>query len=238
MKIDTVLERLYAYQPPEGWGGHIFLLPEQVMRDIYQLVLDEKLTQCLELGTGFGATSCAICAALEEKGEGQLTTIDRYLHQPVNVQVLMKHVGLDLKYLNIVADELGYNWYMADLLKHQVENRESEPLFDFCLLDGAHEWEPDALAFTLVHPLLKPKAWMLIDDLNFNLRMIPNWQESHGTHTDKELDTFQMRMVYDLVVKQHPEFEDFNITHNGRIGWARKKALQTRQSLLKKFFGG
>ncbi len=235
MNIDTVLERLHAYQPPENWGGHIFLLPEQVMRDIYQLILDQGLTQCLELGTGFGATSCAICAALEERGEGQLTTVDKYFHQPVNVQVLMEHVGLDLKHLNIVADELGYNWYMSDLLKTQQEEN-TTPIFDFCLLDGAHEWEPDALAFTLVNPLLKPGAWMLVDDLDFKLRMIPNWQESHGNHSDRELDTFQMRMVYDLVVKQHPEFEDFNMTHNERIGWARKKAPR-KESWLKRLLG-
>ena len=238
MNIDLVLERIHSYQPPEGWGGHIFLLPEPVMRDIYQLVLDEKLTQCLELGTGFGATSCAICAALDEMGEGQLTTIDKYFHQPVNVQVLMQHIGLDLKYLNIVADELGYNWHMAELLKQQLENPKTVSLFDFCLLDGAHEWEPDALAFYLVNPLLKPGAWMLVDDLDFKLRMIANWQESHGNYSDRELDTFQMRMVYDLVVKQHPDYEAFDVTHNDRIGWARKKVQEKSVSLLQKFFGG
>jgi hypothetical protein len=32
-------------------------------------------------------------------------------------------------------------------------------------------------------------------------------------------------MVFDLLVRQHPDFTDFKITHNGRIGWARKKSI-------------
>ncbi len=225
MNIDTVLERLNTYTPPEGWGGHIFLLPEAVMRDIYQLVIDKKLTNCIELGTGFGATSCVIAAAFDELGEGQLTTIDRYLHQPVNVQVLMQHVGLKADYLNVVADELGYNWHMADVLSNTPE--EALEQYDFCLLDGAHEWEPDALAFQLVTKMLKPEAWLLVDDLDFNLRMIPDWQVSHGDYKDKELDSFQMRMVYDIMVKNSVDYENFDVTHNGRMGWAQKKPTKS-----------
>lgn len=231
--LDTTLAALKNYTPPEGWGANIFLLPEQAMRDIYRFIIDHKLKHCIELGTGFGATSCVVLAALEQQQAGSLLTIDKYIHQPVNVHVLREHAGLKPDRLQAVGDVLGYNWYLADLIQQQTVSSVCRPLFDFCLLDGAHEWEPDALAFNLVAKLMKPDGWVAIDDLNFCLRMISNWKESYGDRTDKELDTYQMQMVYELVVKQHPEFTGFHISHNGRIGWAKKKPPPR---FLRKFF--
>jgi hypothetical protein len=100
-------------------------------------------------------------------------------------------------------------------------------------LDGAHEREPDALAFTLVAKLLKPGAWIVLDDINFNLRMVPNWKEDFPTYTDRELDTFQVKMVYTLLVEQHPFFSDFKVTHHGRIGWARKNIIIRKNTRLR-----
>jgi len=220
---ETVFNALKNYVPPEGWGGHLFLLPEQAMKDIHSFIVENRLHNCIELGTGFGATTCMIADAVRELEQGQVITIDKWLHQPVNVKVLMAHVGLPENSVEAIADELGYNWYLAEVIAAQTKEDQCTPLFDFCLLDGAHEWAPDALAFFLIAKLLKPGAWIVVDDLDFNLRMIPNWRESHGNHTDRELDDFQMRKVFDLVVRQHPDFTDFKVTHNGRIGWARKK---------------
>ncbi|MCK5521706.1 MAG: class I SAM-dependent methyltransferase [Thiomargarita sp.] len=231
--MENILTSLNNFIPPDNWKGHIFLLPQDAMRYLYQFIVDNKLQACIELGTGFGATSCMMGAAVKELNQGKVITIDKYLHHPVNVKVLMRHVGLSDESIEVVADELGYNWFLAELIREQTHDGVCLPIFDFCLLDGAHEWEPDALAFSLMAKLLKPGGWIAIDDINFFLRMIPNWQESHGTYTDKELDTFQMRMVYELVVQQHPDFGDFHLTHDGRIGWARKKhPAETKKSLV------
>jgi len=228
--MENILASLNNFTPPNGWKGHIFLLPQDAMRYIYQFILDKNLSTCIELGTGFGATSCMMGAAVKKLNQGKLITIDKYLHQPVNVKVLMRHVGLSDDSIEVIDDELGYNWYLAELIRKQTHDGVCIPIFDFCLLDGAHEWEPDALAFSLIAKLLKPGGWIAIDDINFYFRLIPNcWQEKHGNYTDKELDTFQMRMVYELVVQQHPDFCDFHLTHEGRIGWARKKLPSSRK---------
>lgn len=71
-----------------------------------------------------------------------------------------------------------------------------------------------------------------MDDVNRNLRMLPYWRETHGHCSDRELDAFQIKMVYDLIVRQHPDFYDFRLIHGGRIGWARKKASAWDGSLL------
>ncbi len=237
--VEEVLASLNEFVPPDDWkGGSIFLLPQEAMRSIYHLIVDNKLHNCIELGTGFGATSCVMSAAITTLNEGRLVTIDKYFHQPVNVKVLMQQAGLNETNVEIVADELGYNWYLPELIRQQTHDGICTPLFDFCLLDGAHEWESDALAVFLVARLLKPGGWIAVDDINFYLRLIPNWQETHGSYTDRELDTLQMKMVYELAVQQHPDFENFHLTHEGRIGWAQKKqTTPTRFSLKKLFFG-
>jgi predicted O-methyltransferase YrrM len=230
MKYGQVIDALQKYSPPEGWGGNLFLLPEPVMRDIYDHITGEKAHSCIELGTGFGATACVMAAALDEIGGGRLVTVDISLHQPVNVEVLMEHVGLDNSLVDVVVDNLGYNWYLPDLIKQQTKQGRCQPMFDFCLLDGAHEWEPDALAFHLVSRLLKIGAWIAVDDLNFNLRMIPTQREPYIHYTDRELDAYQMAMVFDIVVRPHLDFAEFCITHDDRIGWARKVSAKADAS--------
>ncbi|MGE5603994.1 MAG: class I SAM-dependent methyltransferase [Nitrososphaerales archaeon] len=200
------------------------------MRCIYEFVLENDVSAPLELGTGWGATSCVMAAALEERGRGRLLTIDLHLTPPVNVRALMDHVGLPAKYVEPVVDKLGYDWYLPELIKKQTHQGVCEPLFDFCLLDGAHEWVPDALAFTLASRLIKPGAWIAIDDLNFNLRMVDDWQRFFPNHSDRELDTFQMRMVWEIMVLPNTEFANFRVTHDGRIGWAQRLSAPRRLS--------
>lgn len=223
MNYEIILERLKSYQVPGDWPPTIFLLPEVAMKDIYDCIVENKLSSGIELGTGHGATSCVIAAAMEEIGGGRLVTIDKTLHMPANVNVLKEHSGIGDN-LEFVLEPLGYNWYLADLIAKQTSDDFCAPIFDFCLIDGAHEFEPDALAFTLVAKLLKPGAWVVLDDLNFYLRSMSFWRETHGHLSDRELDTCQIGMVWDYLVKQRPDFTDFRITDNGRVGWTRKAA--------------
>lgn len=222
MSFETIMQSLKTYVVPDEWPFPIFLLPEAAMADIYTCIVDNNLHSCIELGTGHGTTSCIMAAAVDELGDGRVVTVDKCWHQPVNVQVLKDYTGLG-ETLEIVVDKLGYNWYLADLITRQTQEGICQPLFDFCLLDGAHEWECDALAFSLVAQLLQPGAWVVLDDLNFTLRSVPNWEHMFGHLSDRELDTCQIGMVYDLVVRQHPDFQNFCITHGGRLGWAQKK---------------
>jgi predicted O-methyltransferase YrrM len=224
MDYPTVLQRLQDYKVIGGWPASIFLLPEGAMRDIYQCIVQNRLTACLELGSGHGATSCVIGAAVQETG-GRAVTIDMRLHQPANAQSLKQHVGLGPE-LEVIIDPLGYNWWLADLLRQQDAGDAYQPLFDFIFLDGAHEWQPDALAVYLAVQLLKPGGWLVLDDLDFSLRSMPHWRNSHGHLSDRELDTCQIGMVWDLVIKHHPELQNFHVSEGSRVGWARKRRAQ------------
>ena len=166
-----------------------------------------------------------MAAAVAERGFGRVTTVDMYAHQPINVTVLAKHAGLS-DYLDVVVEPLGYNWYLADLLAAS-----DPPSFDLCLLDGAHEWEPDALAVFLVTSLLQPGSWLVLDDLNFSLSQLGE-RASHQHLTPRELTTCQMSMVFDLVVARHSAYSDYQVTAGGRVGWARKKTSPLQRARL------
>ena len=56
-------------------AGIPFILPENA-RQLYDLVLQEELADCLELGFAHGVGSCFIAAALDELGRGHLTSVD------------------------------------------------------------------------------------------------------------------------------------------------------------------
>ena len=82
-----------------------------------------------------------------------------------------------------------------------------------------------------------PGGWLVLDDLNFNLRSMPIWKEVFGHLSDRELDTHQIGMVWNLVVRQHSELTSFKETEGGRIGWARKAALPSFRGIRARFFG-
>jgi len=222
MQYEKVHNLLKGFKVPNGYP--IILLPEDVLRSIHGFIIENDVRECIELGTAFGATACVMAAAVQELGKGKVVTMDIQLTQP-SVMALREHVGLPEDAIEVIVDKLGYNWYLADLIQKQTDNSGyCKPLFDFCLLDGSHEWTQDALAFLLIAKLLKPGGWIAFDDINFCFNMMPNVEQTqYAKYSDKERETFQLKMVYDLVVRPHPDFRDFKITDEGRIGWARKK---------------
>ena len=220
MNFSDAMANLRAYVPVAEMPCSLFLLPEEVMSDLHHLVVKQHLRSVLELGSGFGATSCVLAAALQETG-GHVTTVDMFEHVPANPRLLKAFLGLGSE-LEIVVDPLGYNWWLAAMLQSQAP-----PAFDLVFLDGAHRWEPDALASLLAIRLLKPGGWFVLDDINFNLRSMAGWQATHGHLSDRELDSYQLAMVWNLIITSHPDLQDQRIIHDGRIGWARKRQSVT-----------
>jgi predicted O-methyltransferase YrrM len=224
MKFDKVLSLLRDYRTPRG-DKLLFLLQPHTMRSIYDCVLHTGARDCLELGTGYGATTCVIAAALDELGGGQVTTLDIMAREPIGVHVLARHTGLG-RYIQAIEDKAGYNWYLQELVARQTIRHRCAPCLDFCFLDGAHEWGVDALAAFLVAKLLRPDGWLALDDLDFKLRGCQDgWETTFADRTEKELDACQVGLVFDLVLRQHPDFANFTTADAGRTGWARKKSM-------------
>src|SRR3954453_16138725 len=141
MTFDQVYRLLLNYQTERN--QRILLLAEDTLRDIYGCIISTQATDCLELGTGFGATACVMAAAVDEVGGGTVTTVDQIVREPVGVDQLAQLTGLRDR-IRSFALGAGYNWFLLRKLQEQTRGGVCEPAFDFCYLDGAHEWQPDA----------------------------------------------------------------------------------------------
>ncbi|HET7882200.1 MAG TPA: class I SAM-dependent methyltransferase [Acetobacteraceae bacterium] len=219
MRFDEVYRRLMKCQ--DDSKQYVVLLSETTLREVYSCIIASGAHDCLELGTGFGATACVMAAAVEENGGGLVTTVDHMHRTPIGVVELAEATGLN-RYVNAVVHRRGYDWYLLGALREHTGKGVCEPCFDFCYLDGAHEWEPDALAALVMPKLLRPGAWLMMDDLNFRFREYPP-DVARADWSDEELDIAHVGMVFDLLVKNHPDLAHFMLSNTGHIGWARKK---------------
>ena len=130
---------------------------------IYKLILENPIEQVLELGTAHGVGACYMAAALEEKKKGKVLTIDNKLaleRNPNPIELIEKNGLKD--YVNPVFAESTYNWELMKIIERQTSNGVCTPIFDFCYIDGAHNFEVDCCAFYLVDKLLKPGGWILL----------------------------------------------------------------------------
>lgn len=188
---------------------------------VYEHIRATRPTQVLELGTAHGASAAYIAAALDENGAGHLTTVDQsgMDYTPAD---LLSSLGLGSRVTFVTRDDSSYNWF----LKEQIERRSDtagncEPLYDFCYLDGAHHWTIDGLAVFLVEKLLNPGGWLLLDDLEWSYGVSPSGANPPFPMSSDERQQPHMRAVFDLLVRQHPNFTQFRV-QDGNWGWAQK----------------
>jgi hypothetical protein len=150
-----------------------------------------------------------------------VTTVDHLRREPVGVTELAAATGL-AEHLRIVTLPSGYNHFLLDVLGAQTRGGACKPCYDFCFLDGAHLWEPDALAAQLVVPLLRPGGWLLLDDLNWRPKDHPGWETAFKDMSPAEQDAMAVGLVYDLLLRTRQDLERFVLTNDGHMGWCRK----------------
>ena len=181
----------------------------------------------LELGFAHGTSTAYIAAALQERDEGLVVAIDRRqaLERRPNIFELTRHLGLE-RYVRPILVERSYNWELMHLLEQKQEEG-SGPSFDFCFFDGAHSWETDGLAFFLVDKVLRPDRWILFDDLYWTQEQSPALSaEKAQMIPEDERRTAQVAKIFDLLVREHPAYNDFRLM--GNYGWAYKGSNEER----------
>src|SRR6478735_9061094 len=143
-------------------------------RKMSQFIRDHEIKDILELGFRYGVSTCYMAATLQELGGGHITTIDLELvrNQSPNIEELLKKCQLS-SYVDIFFEPTSYNWRLMKLLEE-----DPTPRFDFCYLDGAHDWFVDGFAFFLVDKLLRPGGWIIFDDLDWTYGQSPALRNS------------------------------------------------------------
>jgi predicted O-methyltransferase YrrM len=217
MPIAQVVEAMRD-QP---WGA-----TEEQGRLLYDFVLEHRPERILELGAGIGTSACYMASALSELGSGKITSIDINPDLPEWIDRTFAKVSPDArKHHELIISATSYNDELMWMIEAQIKDGLCHPIYDFIFIDGAHTWEIDACAFFLAEKLLMPGCWMLFDDLNWTLAGSPEAQKNMGLKRppDKLQETPQVTKIFDLLVAQHPNFE--NLTKHGEWGWAQKRSV-------------
>lgn len=196
-------------------------------RRVYEHVRRARPRQLLEIGTAHGVSALYTAAALAANGEGHLTTVDSTRgaahYRP---DALLDRSGLRDRITVVRTPDSSYTWWLKEQIERRSNGGVCRPLYDFCYLDGAHDWTIDGLAALLVERLLNPGGWLLLDDLD--------WTYATGMDTvDERLSraercTPHVRAVFDLLIAQHPSFTRMRI-EDEEWGWAQKDPSAPRQ---------
>jgi predicted O-methyltransferase YrrM len=183
-----------------------------------QLVRDHlmkyRLSRILELGFLHGVSTCYLAAIAEEMC-GHVTTCDLPHSAKVEptAEQLLKRCGLT-RFVTVYRDPEGAEWRMKTLI-------EDRAAFDFIYIDAAHTWNCTGLEFFLAEKLLRINGWILFDDLDYVLTEQPYANEAWALQLTKtQRETPQVRLVWELLAKQHPHFGDF--IERDSWGWCRK----------------
>ena len=155
-----------------------------------------------------------MASILKDMGEGQLTTIDlnSARHRNPNIETLAEKLELK-EYISVYYEYESYNWRLMNFIEQN-----EEPIFDFCYLDGAHDWNVDGFAFLLVDKLLKPGGWIIFDDMDWSFGSSPTMSKIPRVQNmpDDVKNTPHVAKVFDLLVRKNPNYDNFEVTD---FGW-------------------
>ena len=181
---------------------------------ITRFVAEHRFESILELGFRHGVSTCYMAATLSKLGRGSIVTIDlesARTAQP-NIEELLTQVG-ERERVKVFYEPTSYTWRLMKFLE-----QDPLPSFDFCYLDGAHNWFVDALAFTLVDRVLRPGGWIIFDDVDWTYATSPALSKTEWVQNmpADERETPQVQKIFDLLVKTHPNYHHFRLED----GWA------------------
>ncbi|MGI8948588.1 MAG: class I SAM-dependent methyltransferase [Ornithinimicrobium sp.] len=172
------------------------------------LVRESGARVVAEIGVYEGATSAGIARVLAER-DGELHLFD---FQDRVEAVIDRLAGPEyapvIGHGNTRKIMDSYNWTLGRLLAEPAP-----PAFDYVFLDGAHLWGIDALAFFLADRLLSVGGIIDFDDFDWSLAasetMNPSvFPATADLHTQEQIESRQVALVVDLVVRSDPRYEE------------------------------
>jgi predicted O-methyltransferase YrrM len=213
--------------------GIPYMGPENGRR-LYDHIRETGATRVLELGTAHGVSASYMAAGIAANGGGTLITVDTNAASPEpSARSVIEKAGLAHIVDNVRVPDSSYTWWLKErIAARSTAAGDCEPEFDFCYLDGAHNWTIDGFAALLVEKLLRPQGWLLLDDLNWSYASYSGSYERGQSPeqlflSPSEIAEPHMKLVYDLIVRQHPSFTEFRV-ENANWGWARKAPGEPR----------
>jgi predicted O-methyltransferase YrrM len=189
-----------------GNTPHMSLAQAQRMTSF---IRENRIADILELGFRHGVSTTYMAAELANSGKGHIVTIDLQAVRDIkpNVEELLTRIG-ERGRVDVFYEPTSYTWRLMRMLQEDPTSR-----FDLCYIDGAHDWFVDGFAFFLMDRLLRPGGWAIFDDLNWTYASSPALRQTERVRAmpDDERTAPQVRLVYELLVKTHPNYHNFRI---------------------------
>lgn len=213
--------------------GHVPFISKENGRFLYHLILNERLTNILELGVAHGTATCYMAAALQELGEGSITSVDlieaRDTYSP-SVEEQLETTGLSA-FATIIRMQTGYTWFLHDAIADNTKDNVCTEIYDLCIIDGPKNWTIDGAAFFFVDKLLEKNGWIIFDDYRWTYAAADSRRDStsgitHRSLSRAEKETPHIREIFELLVKQHPHYG--NLTQSGDSDWALAQKTMTK----------
>lgn len=201
-------------------------------RRIYDHIRATRPSEILELGTSYGVSAAYMAAALEANGHGRITTVD-HVRSNAPTELLERLDPAVVRRIEFVrVPDSSYNWWLKEQVAARSDHHGNvDGLYDLCYLDGAHNWTVDGLAVILVEKLLRPDAWLLLDDYSWTYREDPHGLRERGVFfplSEAERAEPHIRSVFEWIVKSHPALGDFRV-EDDQWAWARKSREPRRR---------
>jgi len=185
----------------------------------------------LEIGTAHGVSAAYMAAAVAARA-GRVTTIDHIAlaHRNPSPEHVLARAGLSDTVTLVRVPDSSYTWWLKDRVAERSDRHGNcHPVYDFCYLDGAHNWTIDGLSVILIEKLLRPGGWLLLDDLHWTYALGEGGSEQTSL-SPAERRVPHMYAVFELLVCQHPNFSEF-IEEDAKWGWARKCSTERRYTI-------
>ena len=198
---------------------------------LFDFIIKNKPRNILELGFAHGTASCYISAALDEIGEGKLTSVDLIeVKDSFKPSIEEQLISLDLdKNVSTHRMKSGYNWFLHNEIR-KSSNSESKvclPKYDLIIIDGPKNWTIDSSSFFLCDKILKDKGWIIWDDYNWTYANADTKRDetdgiTHRSLSEEERLVPHIKEIFELLVVQHPDYGNFVINEESDWAWAQK----------------
>jgi len=191
---------------------------------LYDFILESRPVECLELGFAHGVSSCYVAAALDELGQGHLTSVDlaSSADRTPPIEDLLEKADLTSR-VTVCREKNSYTWFLQKKIEERSGSGNCEPCYDFAFIDGPKNWTIDGCAFFLVNKLLREGGWVLFDDYKWAYGT--SREATDGiTHRELSIDQINapnIELVFKYLVMQHPDYSEFKL-QDEEWAWARK----------------
>jgi predicted O-methyltransferase YrrM len=169
------------------------------LRDVIQ---QNGFSRLCELGFYHGKSTTYFAAILQEQGFGKIHTFDKlptYSTLVPSIDQLLSDFGLGHLVTKTVAEKC-FLWELGKLIEQH-----DQPIFDFCYIDGGHDFNTTALAFVLIDKLLQPGGMVIFDDVNWcaETNSVKDYTAIYPVMSEEESRIPAVNFVCDNIVSKY-----------------------------------